>query len=49
VGTVQVGEKGIEYGYSSYIYVKYVSASTPIQSVPTQEQIYELGGGKTIL
>jgi hypothetical protein len=48
VGTLQVGEKEIEYGYSSGIYVKYVSAFTPIRSAPTQEEIDELGGGKTI-
>ncbi|MEE8389342.1 MAG: GH3 auxin-responsive promoter family protein [Anaerolineae bacterium] len=34
--------------YSSGIYVKYVSAFTPIQSSPTQDDIDALGGGKTI-
>jgi hypothetical protein len=48
VGTLQAGEREIEYGYSSGIYVKYVSAWTPIESAPTQEEIDELGGGKTI-
>ena len=48
VGTVQVGEKEIKYGYSSGIYVKYVSAFTPIRSAPTQEEIDALGGGKTL-
>ncbi len=48
VGTVQMGEKEIEYGYSSGIYVKYVSTFTPIRSSPTQEAIDALGGGKTI-
>ncbi|MGD9100203.1 MAG: GH3 auxin-responsive promoter family protein [Anaerolineae bacterium] len=48
VGTVQVGEREIEYGYSSGIYVKHVSAWTPIRSAPTQEEIDALGGGKTI-
>ncbi|TEU16118.1 MAG: hypothetical protein E3J21_11505 [Anaerolineales bacterium] len=47
VGTVRVGERDVEYGYSSGIYVKYVSAFTPIRSVPTQEEIDALGGGKT--
>ena len=47
VGTVQVGERDVEYGYSSGIYVKYVSAFTPIRSVPRQEEIDALGGGKT--
>ena len=48
VGKVKVGEKELEYGYSSGIYVKYVSASTPIHSMPTQDDIDALGGGKTI-
>ena len=48
VGTVQVGEQQVEYGYSSGIYTKYVSALTPIRSVPAQEEIDALGGGKTI-
>jgi hypothetical protein len=48
VGTVQVGDREIEYGYSSGIYVKHVSAFTPIRSVPAQEEIDALGGGKTI-
>ena len=48
VGTVQVGEREVEYGYSSGIYVKHVSAFTPIRSAPAQEEIDALGGGKTI-
>jgi hypothetical protein len=47
VGTVRVGDRDVEYGYSSGIYAKYVSASTAIRSVPTQEEIDALGGGKT--
>jgi hypothetical protein len=47
VGTVRVGEQDVEYGYSSGIYTKYVSAHTPIRSVPSQEEIDALGGGKT--
>ncbi len=47
VGTVQVGEREVEYGYSSGIYTKYVSAFTPIRSAPTQDEIDALGGGKT--
>jgi len=47
VGAVQVGDKEVEYGYSSGIYTKYVSARTPIRSVPTQDEIDALGGGKT--
>jgi hypothetical protein len=48
VGTVRVGNQAIDYGYSSGIYVKHVSAFTPIRSVPAQEEIDALGGGKTI-
>ena len=48
VGVVQVGDRKVEYGYSSGIYVKHVSAFTPIRSVPAQEEIDALGGGKTI-
>lgn len=48
VGTVQVGDKEVEYGYSSGIYTKYVSARTPIRSVPSQDEIDALGGGKTV-
>ncbi len=48
VGTVRVGERAVEYGYSSGIYTKYVSAFTPICSAPTQDEIDALGGGKTI-
>jgi hypothetical protein len=48
VGTVRVGERDVEYGYSSGIYTKHVSAFTPIRSAPTQDEIDALGGGKTI-
>jgi hypothetical protein len=48
VGTVRVGEREVEYGYSSGIYVKHVSAFTPIQSLPAQDDIDALGGGKTV-
>jgi hypothetical protein len=48
VGTVQVGDREVEYGYSSGIYTKHVSALTPIRSAPTQDEIDALGGGKTI-
>jgi phenylacetate-coenzyme A ligase PaaK-like adenylate-forming protein len=47
-GTVRVGEQEVEYGYSSGIYTKYVSAFTPVRSAPTQEEIDALGGGVTI-
>jgi hypothetical protein len=48
VGTLNVGERQVEYGYSSGIYTRYVSERTPIRSVPTQEEIDALGGGISI-
>jgi hypothetical protein len=48
VGKIKVGEREVEYGYSSGIYVKHVSASTPIHSLPAQDDIDALGGGKTV-
>ena len=48
VGTVEMGGREVDYGYSSGIYVKHVSAHTPIRSAPSQEAIDALGGGKTI-
>jgi hypothetical protein len=47
VGMVRVGDREIEYGYSSGIYTRYVSEKTPVRSVPAQEEIDALGGGKT--
>jgi hypothetical protein len=47
VGTVRVGDRDVEYGYSSGIYTRHVSAATPIRSVPSQAEIDALGGGKT--
>jgi hypothetical protein len=48
VGTVEVNGREIEYGYSSGIYTKHVTKSTPLASVPTQDEIDALGGGKTM-
>ena len=47
VGKVRAGEQEVEYGYSSGIYTRYVSAFTPIRSAPTQDEIDALGGGKS--
>lgn len=47
VGTIKVGERDLEYGYSSGIYTRHVSKFTPIRSAPTQDDIDALGGGKT--
>ncbi|HAF62088.1 MAG TPA: hypothetical protein DCK95_07170, partial [Anaerolineaceae bacterium] len=48
VGHIQIGNKNLEYGYSSGIYTKHVSTSTPVRSVPSQDEIDTLGGGKTL-
>jgi hypothetical protein len=48
VGTIRVGDREVSYGYSSGIYTKHVSTFTPIRSVPSQDEIDALGGGKTI-
>lgn len=48
VGTVRVGERELEYGYSSGIYSKRTTAATPLRTLPTQEDVDALGGGKTI-
>ena len=45
VGTIRVGDRELEYGYSSGIYTKHVSKFTPIRSVPAQDEIDALGGG----
>jgi hypothetical protein len=48
VGKINVGDREIEYGYSSGIYTKHVSKFTPVQSVPTQEEIDALGGASSM-
>jgi hypothetical protein len=48
VGTVRVGDREVEYGYSSGIYTKHVSTFTPVRSLPSQEAIDALGGGTTV-
>jgi hypothetical protein len=47
VGTIDTAEGSLEYGYSSGIYTRFVSERTPIKSLPTQDQIDEIGGGTT--
>ncbi len=48
VGRLKAGDQEIEYGYSSGIYTRHVSSFTPIRSAPTQEEIDDLGGGKSV-
>ncbi len=46
VGTIKMGNRDVEYGYSSGIYTKFVSHKTPVRSLPPQEDIDALGGSK---
>jgi hypothetical protein len=48
VGKVKAGDHELEYGYSSGIYTKHVSTATPVRSVPSQEEIDALGGGRSV-
>jgi len=48
VGKIQVGTQEVEYGYSSGIYTKHVSTATPVRSMPSQDEIDALGGGKSV-
>ncbi len=48
VGTVQAGDRQLEYGYSSGIYLRHVSDLTPVRSVPTQDEIDAVGGTTSI-
>jgi len=47
VGTVEVGGREMPYGFSSGIYVRHAAAATPVEILPPQEEIDELGGGNT--
>lgn len=48
VGTIMAGDRELDYGYSSGIYTRFVSAQTPVRSLPTQDEIDALGGGRSI-
>lgn len=48
VGALRIGDREVDYGYSSGIYTRHVSAFTPIRSVPSQDAIDALGGGTTV-
>ncbi len=44
LGTMYIGDKEVDVGYSSGIYIRHVSSKTLITSVPTMDQIDALGG-----
>jgi len=45
VGSMQVGDRQIRYGYSSGIYAKHSARQAQLRVVPTQDEIDALGGG----
>jgi hypothetical protein len=47
VGTMDVAGEATPYGFSSGIYVRHAAAATPVEILPSQEEIDELGGGNT--
>lgn len=47
VGTMTVGDKQMNYGYSTGIYAEYASRSGKLRFLPTPEQISQLGAGVT--
>ena len=47
IGTMTVGDKEVEYGYSSGIYSRYSTEKGRLKVVPTIDQINELGAGTT--
>jgi hypothetical protein len=47
VGTMEVGGQDVPYGFSSGIYVRHAAAATPVEILPAQEEIDDLGGGTT--
>lgn len=42
--TMRVGDKEMDVGYSSGIYIRHVSKRTPIRSLPSMDEIDALGG-----
>lgn len=47
VGTMDVAGQETPYGFSSGIYVRHAAAATPVEILPPQEEIDDLGGGIT--
>jgi hypothetical protein len=47
VGTMDVAGQETPYGFSSGIYVRHAAAATPVEILPSQEEIDALGGGTT--
>jgi hypothetical protein len=47
VGTMQVGDRQVSYGYSSGIYARYGGRQAQLRVLPAQEEIDALGGRQT--
>jgi hypothetical protein len=45
MGTMEVAGQEMPYGFSSGIYVRHAAAATPVEILPPQEDIDDLGGG----
>ena len=44
VGTMDIGGRDVPYGFSSGLYVRHAAAATPVEILPPQEEIDDLGG-----
>ncbi|MEJ2211523.1 MAG: GH3 auxin-responsive promoter family protein, partial [Anaerolineae bacterium] len=47
VGTMDCGGRDVPYGFSSGLYVRHAAAATPVEILPPQEEIDQLGGDAT--
>jgi hypothetical protein len=47
MGTMEVAGQETPYGFSSGIYVRHAAEATPVEILPSQEEIDALGGGST--
>jgi hypothetical protein len=47
MGTMEAGGRQVPYGFSSGIYVRHAAEATPVEILPPQEEIDDLGGGST--
>jgi hypothetical protein len=45
MGTMEVAGQETPYGFSSGIYVRHAAEATPVEILPSQEEIDDLGGG----
>jgi hypothetical protein len=48
LNTMKVGDKDVDVGYSSGIYIRHVSSKTMIRSIPTMDELDALGGDQEV-